>query len=134
MAKLGNKNAEKPKNWIDEMIEREASPEALREETTDQFCAKRKIAKSTYYFQKNRTENSKKILNLSLNNAKKYTSDVLDNLGKRAKTDNKAAELYLNYVLELKKRLDLTSNDKELPTPILGYVSTDISHQEDSES
>lgn len=106
-------------DWVHEMIERESTPEHLREETTRQFCEKRGIPESTYYYTRNKKENQEKIFEICLHLAKKYTPEIMENLGERAKGDNKAAEIFLEYVWKQKKRMDMTTNDKELPTPIM---------------
>jgi len=111
------------KTWIDEAIEREATPKALREETTRDFCAKRGIPESTYYYEVNKKEVEAKIQEICFRYAKKYTPDVLENLGERATKDNKAAELFLDYVLEKKKKFDLTSDDKAIePITAINYI------------
>lgn len=102
------------KSWIDEMIEREALPPELRENTTDDFCQKHNVPRSTYYYQASKKENQDKIVGLALNYAKKYTSEVLDNLGQRAKSDNKATELFLRFVLELAEKRDITTGGEKL--------------------
>jgi alcohol dehydrogenase class IV len=102
------------KTWIDEMIERQATPEPLREETTKEFCLKWNIPESNYYYHVAKKENQKKILELSLGLAKKYTADILENLGVRAKSDNKAAELFMDYVLQLSKNVDIKTNGESI--------------------
>lgn len=130
MKKITKEFTETKKNWIDEMIERQATPEPLREGTTAEFCKKWGIPESNYYYHAAKPENEKKILNISLRLAKNYTPEVLKNLGERAKGDNKAAELFLDYVLELRKKVDMTSGGK--PIPLLGYVRNHVSNQEDN--
>jgi hypothetical protein len=100
---------EEKKNWLEEMVERQALPEEARQETTDEFCAKHGISRSTYYYQASKSENQQKILSLALANAKKYAPEVLDNLGQRAKTNSKDAEMYLKFILQLKEQMDVTS-------------------------
>lgn len=109
-APKGNKDMEQ--NWIDAMIEREAIPKAARQETTAEFCAKWGIPESTYYFNSSKKENQEKIVELCFKQAKKYAPDVLESLGERATKDNMAAGMFIEYVLEKKKRLDMTSDDK----------------------
>jgi len=103
-------------NWLDAMIGRQALPEEVREETTLQFCDKWKISKSTYYYQASEEENQRKIVKLALSNAKKYAPDVLDNLGLRGKNDNRAAELYLKFILQLAEKTDITSGGEKIYT------------------
>lgn len=105
---------EEQKSWLEEMIERQSIPETLRKETTKDFCEKFGINESTYYYQASKPENQKIILENSLNLAKKYTPDILENLAVRAKGDNKAAELFLEYVWKLSKQLDIKSDGKSI--------------------
>jgi hypothetical protein len=100
------------KTWLDEMIEREATPTILRKETTRDFCKRWGVPESTYYFKVNSKENWDRIEELCFKQAKKHTPDILDNLGERAKEDTKSAEVFLEFILEKKKRTDVTSGDK----------------------
>lgn len=95
--------------WIDEMIERQALPEVLREGKVSEFCKKHSIAESTYYLHASKPENQKRIIGLALNNAKKHAPEVLENLGVRGKKDNRAAELYMKFILELAEKSDISS-------------------------
>lgn len=100
-------------DWIEEMIEREATPESQRGETTVEFCKQRDIPIRTYYYHAAKPDNQKKILEFSLNLAKRFTSDIMENLAIRAKSDNKAAEMFLDYVLQLSKTIGLTVDIKD---------------------
>jgi hypothetical protein len=103
-------------NWLDAMIEREATPKTLRKETVEQFCAKWGVTDSTYYYQSSKTDNWKKVLEISLMSAKKEVPDVLKVLGDKAKDgDMKAIDLYLDYVVQLSKNLDIKSGGEVLP-------------------
>lgn len=103
-------------NWIDEMIEREATPKALRTETVEDFCARHDVSVSTYYYQSSKTDNWKKVLEISLMSAKKEVPDVLKVLGEKAKSgDMKAIDLYLDYVVQLSKNIDIKSGGEALP-------------------
>ncbi len=113
-------------NWIDAMIEREATPKSLRQETVEQFCAKWNCSESTYYYQSSKTDNWKKILEISLMSAKKEVPDVLKVLGEKAKSgDVKAIDLYLNYVIQLSKNMDIKSDGK----PIMVNIDKDIAEK-----
>lgn len=102
-------------SWIDKMIEREATPKSLRKDTVEQFCAKYGISESTYYYQSNKTDNWKKVLEISLMSAKKEVPDVLKVLGEKAKSgDVKAINTYLDYVVQLSRNLDIKSDGKSL--------------------
>lgn len=117
------------KNWIDEMIEREALPKASRQETVEDFCHRWKISESTYYYQSSKSDNWKKILEISLMSAKKEAPDVLKVLGEKAKKgDMKAIDLYLDYVIQLSKNLDLKSDGKAL----IVNIDKDIADKYDS--
>jgi hypothetical protein len=105
-------------NWIQEMIEREAIPKSAREETVAQFCDKWGITESTYYYQSSKPDNWKKTLEISLNNAKKECPEVLKVLGEKAKDgDMKAIDMYLNYIIQLAKNLDVKSDGKPIYLP-----------------
>jgi len=111
-------------NWIDEMIKREALPKAVREGTVLDFCAKWKIAEATYYYQSSKTDNWKKVLEISLMSAKKEVPEVLQVLSDKAKGgDMKAVDMYLNYVVQLAKNIDVKSDGKVIP--ILGGITKD---------
>ncbi len=120
---------EEVKDWITAAVEREATPKALRTDTVEDFTKKWGVPPSTYYYQVSKKENQERILEIALNSAKKHAPEVLENLGERAKKDNKAAELYLDYILKLAKNLDIKSDVK--PIPIL-YVPKDNSNKQDN--
>ncbi len=103
------------KNWIDEMIEREAIPKAARQETVAEFCAEWGIDESTYYYQSRKDEHQKKSLKIALMFAKKRTPEILEKLAEKAELGNdKSVEMYLDYVLELSKNLDIKSDGKQV--------------------
>ena len=95
------------KDWTTEAIEREAIPKPLRQDSVREFCKSFGINEKQYWYQMSKKENQEKTLQLSLNLAKRETPEVLVNLAERAKKDNKAAELFLDYILELSKNLDI---------------------------
>jgi len=114
------------KNWIDEMIEREALPKAARLETVVAFCAKWGIAENTYYYQSSKTDNWKKVLEISLMSAKKEVPEVLKVLGDKAKAgDMKAVDMYLNYVVQLAKNIDVKSDGEKIAVTGFNYISND---------
>jgi hypothetical protein len=118
---------DKEQNWIDAMIEREALPKASRKETVEEFCAKYGIGESTYYYQSSKSDNWKRILEISLNSAKKECPEILKVLGDKAKAgDMKAVDMYLNYIVQLAKNLDIKSDGK----PIIN-VDKDIADKND---
>jgi len=101
-------------SWIDLMIERQSTPEQLRTQTIVDFCIEHKISESKYYYQASKPENQKHIVNTCLNNAKKYAPEVLEGLGERGKKDNRAAELYLKFILELREKTDVTTKGEKI--------------------
>lgn len=102
-------------NWIDEMIQREALPKSARQETVEDFCRKWGISETTYYNHSSREENQKKSLKIALMSVKKRAPEILEKLGDKAEAgDMKATDMYLNYVLELSKNLDMKSDGKAL--------------------
>jgi hypothetical protein len=123
-------NNEENITWLDKAIEREALPKEAREENTEKFCKAEGIPKSTYYYTISKPDIKEKIINLALDNAKKYAPEVLDSLGRRGIKDNKAAELYLKFILRLSEKTDITSGDK--PIAILNGLSSNNSDKQDS--
>lgn len=103
------------RNWIEEAIERESLPKAARKESVAEFAEKHGIDTSTYYYQMRKPENEKKVLELSLSEAKKGTSDVLDKLREKAEGGSeKAIEMYLKFILALAERADVTSKGERI--------------------
>mgnify|MGYP000860897461 CR=1 FL=1 len=108
-------------SWIDEAIELEATPKAAREITVLDFLKKHGIESSTYYYQMRKPENQKKVLELCLSQAKKGAPEVLEKLREKAEGGSeKSIEMYLKFILALKERADLTTDDKEL---LIGWKS-----------
>lgn len=102
-------------NWIEAMIEREALPKSARLETVVEFCAKWGISEATYYYQSSKPDNWKKTLEISLMSAKKECPEILKVLGEKAKAgDTKAIDMYLNYIVQLAKNLDVKSDGQSL--------------------
>lgn len=114
---------EKPKvSWIDAMVEREALPAELREGTGDDFCEKYKVPKSTYYYHLSKPEIKQRIIEISLNNAKRFVPEVLENLAKRAQENTRDTELYLKFVLALREKTDMTSGGDKINFTILHTI------------
>lgn len=121
------------KSWVEEMIEREALPKTLRTETVEDFCARHGVSVSTYYYQSSKTENWKKVLEISLMSAKKEVPDVLKVLGEKAKSgDMKAIDLYLDYVVQLSKNIDIKSGGEALPVLVQFLNDKDTSNNPDT--
>jgi len=100
--------------WVEEMIEREATVASLRKESNEDFYKKWGISKSLYYYERAKKENQEKILDICLNLAKKYTPEIMENLGIRAQNNSKDAELFMEYVLALKKNIDVTTDGEKI--------------------
>jgi hypothetical protein len=116
-------NRRTPKNWVEAMIEREATPKPARKEKVGDFCARWGIDTSTYYFQARKKENRKKVVEIWLCEAIKGGNEVLEKLRENALNGKeKSIEMYLKFVLELKEQMDLTTDGKELPTPIISLT------------
>ncbi len=110
------------KDWKDLALNRESIPKHLREETTKEFCEKNNVPESTYYEHVSKKESQAEIVKKSLNNVKKYIPEVLEKLGEKAILgDTKAIEMYLEYIVKLNKKLDITSGNNPifLPSEIL---------------
>ena len=123
----------KQKTWVEEMIEREALPKTLRTETVEDFCARHGVSVSTYYYQSSKTENWKKVLEISLMSAKKEVPDVLKVLGEKAKSgDMKAIDLYLDYVVQLSKNIDIKSGGEALPVLVQFLNDKDTGNNSDT--
>ena len=120
-------NNENLKGWISEMIERECIPKAERPETTRDFCKRYDIVEQTYYYQASKKENAKKILENSLNIAKREVPEILQVLIENAKKGKeKSIEMYMEYIMKLAKKLDLnidtvniTKEDKDKVSKLL---------------
>jgi hypothetical protein len=120
----------KPKEkWIQEMIERESIPKAERKETVEAFCERNSISIGTYYYQALKEDNQREIIKNSVRLAKTALPEVLKKLEEKAKEgDMKAIEMFLNYVAELSKNLDIKSGGKPL------YMPSDIIKKYDTTS
>lgn len=105
-------------NWKELSLNRESIPRHLREETTKEFCKKFEVPESTYYEYVSKKESQAEIVKKSLNNVKKYIPEVLEKLGEKAVLgDMKAIEMYLEYIIKLNKKLDVTSEVKTIFLP-----------------
>jgi len=109
----GDKKAEK-KDWVEEAIEYEATPDRLREPKLQQdFIKNLGIPRSTYFYTLAKPENQKIILDICFRQAKRRTPNILDKMGQKAEEGNdKSQEMFMDYVLELKKKLALVGGDE----------------------
>jgi len=113
-------NNEEKKDWREEAVEFHATPESLREfPTIREFCLHYKIPERTYYYHISKPDISKRVIEISLRFAKNSASKVLQKLSAKAEKgdDNKAMEMYLEYIIKLAKQLDLKSDGKALNLP-----------------
>jgi len=97
--------------WVDEAVIQEATPKALRKETTRDFCARHGIPESNYYYHVNKADNKKRILEITLNVAKSAAPEVLEILVSKAmEGDMRAIDLYMDMILQLSKNIDVKTN------------------------
>ncbi len=102
-------------NWLEEAIQRLATPKTLRTESNRDFCKRFEIPESTYYETLSRPENQKRILDITLNVAKESTPDILEKLVELAKNgDIRAIDIYMDYILQLAKNLDIKTGGKPI--------------------
>jgi len=100
----------KKKDWIKEMIEREAVPKVMREETIKDFSARHNIDPSLYHYHRIKKDNQKKIVEMCLSYAKESLPEVLEKLGENAKAGKeKSIEMYLKFVTGLAETLNLNT-------------------------
>jgi len=104
------------KDWVEEAIKREALPKSLREpKTTLEFVKLYDIPTSTYYDTISREVNQKQITELCFKQAKRRLPEVMDKLGQKAELGNDVSiAQFMEYIMDIKKRLDITSNDKQV--------------------
>lgn len=102
-------------NWISEMIKREAIPKPARKDTVEEFAKKWGISPATYFNHSSKKENQKKVIDIWLGEAIKGGNVVLEKLRQNAEEGKeKSIEMYLKFVLELKDRMDITTDDKKI--------------------
>lgn len=125
-------------DWVEEMIIREATPKTQRTETVEEFCKLHGISEATYYNHSSKEENQKKVVKVAVTLVKKSLPEVLEKLREKAEGgDMKAVDMFLNYVAELSKNLDIKSDGKALPTPIVplnNVILTDNSNEQNNSS
>ena len=108
------------KDWVEEAIQREATPSPKRQETVEEFSRRHGIDPSTYYYNMRKKENKRKVVEIWLNEALVGGNEVLEALREKAKAgDTKAIELYMKFVLELAENLDIKSDGR----PIIQIVN-----------
>ncbi|NCU42656.1 MAG: hypothetical protein EOM19_08195 [Candidatus Moranbacteria bacterium] len=106
------------KGWIEAMIEREATPKGERLKaygSIEDFAKKWGITSETYFYQRRKKENKKRIIEIWLNEAVNGGNEVLQKLKENAlEGKEKSIEMYLKFILELKERSDITTDDKAI--------------------
>lgn len=103
-------------DWIKEMIEREATPKVMREETIEKFAERHNIAPSNYHYHRVKKDNQEKIVKLCLLVAKESLPEVLKKLGENAEAGKeKSIEMFLKFIAELSEKIDMTSGGKPIP-------------------
>lgn len=108
------------KGWIQEMINREATPKSERVGTVEGFCKERGISVSTYDYQRRKKENKRQIIQIWLNEAVNGGNEVLAKLKENALSGKeKSLEMYLKFVLELAENIDVKSDGKTIVNLIL---------------
>jgi hypothetical protein len=116
-------NTPREKDWINAMIERESTPKPARKETVEQFAKQWGIDESTYYYQSRKRENRAKVVDIWLSEAVKGGNEVLEKLRENAKEGKeKSIEMYLKFVLELKDRMDVTTNDEAIDKALVNHA------------
>ena len=123
---------EQKKDWLEEAIIREALPKSLREpKTTLEFVKQYSIATSTYYETISREVNQKKIIELCFKQAKRRLPEVMDKLGQKAESGNDTSiQQFMEYIMDIKKRLDITSDDKPIQAPIIDVLSNQCDNKD----
>lgn len=96
------------KDWIKEMIIREAIPKPARTETVEDFAKRYSISDRTYYNQARNKENQKKIVELCLLIAKGALPEILQKLSDNAREGKeKSIEIYLKHIAGFTEKLDI---------------------------
>jgi hypothetical protein len=104
------------KDWIQEMIQYEATPKSLRvPQEKGKFIEGLGVPSRTYYHELCKKENKKKIIEIWLSEAFNGGNEILQKLAEKARGgDMKAIELYIKFVLELAENLDIKSNGQTI--------------------
>lgn len=122
-------------DWLDEAIQLLATPQRLREKTVTAFCEEHDLPPANFYYHLSKPENKKRILEITLNKAKDAAPEVLDALIEKAKAgDVRAADIYIESILQLAKQLDIKSDGKAIvfvPTEIAAKNSLNTDNPEE---
>lgn len=115
------------KGWIEAMIEREATPKGERLKaygSIEDFAKKWGITSETYFYQRRKKENKKRIIEIWLNEAVNGGNEVLQKLKENAlEGKEKSIEMYLKFILELKERSDITTDDQKIDKILVEFIN-----------
>lgn len=122
---------EKEKMW-DEIADYLAMPEDERQPATNkELCAALGLPERTFYDKMRNQKFMRLVVQKSLIQAKKYFPKVLSILRKNVdEGKEKSIEMFIKYVGEVADKIDHTTNGKDLPTPLLAHVSSNLSNKE----
>lgn len=110
---MKNNTPDKKLGWVNEMIQREATPKPERTETVEQFCKRFGISSETYFYQARKKENQKAIIEIWLNEAVKGGNEVLHKLKDNAlEGKEKSIEMYLKFILQLAEKTEANLDAK----------------------
>jgi len=98
------------KSWIDEAIEWLSIPKDLRHpKTIVEFCDKMGIARSTYYFEVEKKDFQRRLIERMISNVKNDAPEILDKLAQNAKEgETRAIEVYVKYILAIAEKVEHT--------------------------
>lgn len=108
-----------------------ALPESERKPKTNQeLFTSLGIPERTFYDRLRNEKFMKLVVKKSLIQAKKYFPRVLEKLQENVEDGKeKSIEMFIKYVGEVADKIDHTTNGKDLPTPLLAHVSSNLSNQ-----
>lgn len=125
----------KKEDWVEKSIEYEATPKSLRDpKKVGDFISKLGVPSSTYYRVISQDINQEKIIKRCFKQAKKRTPEIVEKMGDKAEAgDNVSISQFMEYILEIKKRIDVTSGGEKIKQ-IYGGVSKCSGNEEDIQS
>lgn len=124
---LPPKDSEKPsvsgaeKSWIEEAIEWLSIPKDLRHpKTIVEFCDKFAITRNQYYWEVEKADFQKRLLDRQISNVKGDAPEVLNKLVQNAKEgETRAIEIYVKYVLAIAEKVEHQGEVKGLTLNIV---------------
>lgn len=122
---------EKEKMW-DDIANYLSLPEAERvPQTNKELYESLGLPERTFYDKLRNRKFMRLVVQKSLIQAKKYFPRVISALQKNVEEGKeKSIEMFIKYVGEVADKIDHTTNGKDLPTPLLAYVSSNNSNKE----